>query len=328
MQKRGVSTVVTSCPACWLAWHTYYPQWAKKLGIPFDIKVRHYSEVLAERLKSGDLKFSHHVPRQLTWHDSCHMGRAGGIYEPPRELLRAIPGVELREMDYNREEAHCCGGVLSLLESPDQAAVKIGGVRLEEARATGAEALVAACPCCEVQLRVCAKKTGNPLPIVDLAHVAAEGLGIKLPDPTGQMLEQWATFEAMIKLLKPEAMADFMADLLPAMVEAMPQPFRGLMHWTRDASPGVRDVMWAAMRPMLPALFPRLLPGMLPKLMPDMLAAMEQVVPMPDTMKEQMPDLMPTVMGRLLPKMLPEVVPYFVPRMAAYMKHEVFPKAA
>ncbi len=328
MQQRGVSTVVTSCPACWLAWHTYYPQWTRKLGIPFHIKARHYSEVLAERLKSGELKFTHQVPRQLTWHDSCHMGRAGGIYEPPRELLRAIPGVELREMEYNREEAHCCGGVLSLLESPEQAAVKIGGLRLEEARATGAEALVAACPCCEVQFRVTAQKTGNPLPIVDLAHVAAEGLGISLPDPTGHMLEQWATFEAMIKLLKPEAMADFMADLLPAMIEAMPQPFRGVMHWTREASPGMRNALWATMEPLLPVLFPRLLPGMLPRLMPDMLAAMERVVPMPDTMKEQMPDLMPTVMGRLLPKMLPEVVPYFVPRMAAYMKHEGLPKAA
>ncbi len=328
MQRRGVETVVTSCPACWLAWHTYYPQWTQKLGIPFHLTARHYAEVLADRIRTGDLKFTHPVARKLTWHDSCHMGRAGGIYEPPRELLRAIPGVELREMAYNREEAHCCGSVLSLLESPDKAAVKVGDMRLKEAEATGADALVAGCPCCEVQLRVTASKTGCRLPIVDLAHVAAEGLGVRLPDPTGDMLEQWATFEAMIKLLKPEAMAEFMAGMLPEMIEAMPQPFRGTMKWIEHTSEGVRDGMLVMMRPVLPALFPMLLPGMMPKLMPDMLKAMEKVVPMPDYMKEQMPELMPTVMDKLLPKMLPQVIPYFVPKMEAYLKHEQLPKAA
>ena len=328
MQKRGVKTVVTSCPACWLAWHTYYPQWAKKLDIPFDFETRHYSEILADRVKRGDLKFTHEVPRKIAWHDSCHMGRAGGIYEPPRELLKAIPGLELKEMEFNRENAHCCGSVLSLIEDPQGAAVRIGDIRLKEAEATGADALAALCPCCEVQFRVTAKKTGSPLPIMDLAHIAAEGLGVKLPDPTANSVEQWATFEAMITLLKPEAMGEFMAGMLPEMIGAMPQPFRGMMKWIEHTSPGVRDTMLAVMRPMMPVLFPRLLPGMMPKLMPDMLVAMEKFVPMPDYMKEQMPDLMPTVMENLLPKMLPEVIPHFLPRMEAYLKHEQLTKAA
>lgn len=156
MQAEGITTVVTSCPACWLAWNTYYPQWAHKLGIPFTIQSRHYSELLAERVTSGDLRFSQQVPRTVTWHDSCHMGRAGGIYEPPRKVLQAIPGIKLTEMEYNHENAHCCGSVVSLLESPDQAAIKVGKIRLEEAIATGAEALISACPCCEVQFRVTA----------------------------------------------------------------------------------------------------------------------------------------------------------------------------
>jgi len=328
MQDRGVKTVVTSCPACWLAWHTYYPQWAKKLGIPFDIETKHYSEVLAERLRSGHLELTHPVRRTVTWHDSCHMGRAGGIYEPPRELLRAIPGVELREMEYNREQAHCCGSVLSLLEDPDGAAVTIGSKRLKEAEATGAQGLVTACPCCEVQFRVTANKTGSRLQVLDLAHLAAGGLGVELADMSADTLEQWATFEAMIKLLKPDAMAAFMAGMLPAMIDAMPQPLRGVMHWTEHASPRVRDGMIAMMRPMLPALFPRLLPGMMPKLMPDMLKAMEAVVPMPDYMKEQMPELLPTVMGRLMPKMLPGVIPHFLPRMEAYLRHAPCREAA
>ena len=324
MKERGVKTVVTSCPACWLSWTHYYPQWAEKLGIEYDIESKHYSEILAERIESGDLKFTHEVPMKVTWHDSCHMGRAGGsggIYEPPRQVLKAIPGIEFVEMEHNRENAHCCGGVLSLLENPETAKI-IGDVRMQEAADTGAEAVAASCPCCEVQLRVTAQKTGNTMPIIDLAHLAADALGIEHSDPTPYALEMWATFEAMIYLLKPEAMAGFMVRLLPQMIEAMPAPFRGMMKWIKNTSPGVRNVMLAMMRPVMPVLFPVLMPGMMPQVMPDMLAAVEDVVPMPQHMKEQMPDLMPEAMDNLLPKMLPEIIPYFVPQMEAYLKGE------
>lgn len=262
------------------------------------------------------------MPQKLAWHDSCHMGRAGGIYDPPREVLEAIPGVELKEMAFTREHAHCCGSVLSLLDSPDGAALNIGNTRLQEAVATGADALVAACPCCEVQFRVTARKTGTELPIVDLAHVAAKGLGIELEDSTPYAMEQWTTFEAMIRLLKPEAMAAFMASMLPEMIAVMPGSFPAVMAWIKRTSAGNRRMMLSMMRPMLPALFPRLLPGMMPKLMPDMIQAMEKVVPMPDYMKEQMPELMPEVMGNLMPKMLPEVLPHLIPRLEAYLNGE------
>ncbi len=75
---------------------------------------------MAEQIKAGEFQLPEHAsqPMTVTFHDSCHMGRAGGIYEPPRELLRAIPGIELVEMEHNREEAHCCGSVLSLVADP------------------------------------------------------------------------------------------------------------------------------------------------------------------------------------------------------------------
>lgn len=323
MKARGVKTVVTSCPACWLSWKHYYPEWAKKLGIEYSFEARHYSELIADKIQSGEMKFTHEVPLKVTWHDSCHMGRAGGghIYEPPRQMLKAIPGVEFVEMEHNRDNAHCCGGVLSLLENPE-AAKRIGDFRMQEAVNTGAQAVVASCPCCEVQLRVTAKKTNNPLPIIDLAHLAADGLGIQHADPTEYAMGMWGTFEAMIYLLKPEAMANFMAGLLPEMIDAMPGMFSVMMKWMKNTSPGVRNVMLTMMRPMMPALFPILMPGMMPKVMPAMLAKVEEVVPMPQHMKEQMPDLMPTAMDKLLPKMLPQVIPYFMPKMEAYLKGE------
>ncbi|MGD9315471.1 MAG: (Fe-S)-binding protein, partial [Anaerolineae bacterium] len=321
MKARGVSTVVTSCPACWLVWHTLYPEWAQKLGIEYDFEAKHYSEILAEKIEAGIFHLDREVNMKVTWHDSCHMGRAGNIYEAPRKLIQAIPGIEFVEMEHNRQEAHCCGSVLSLVADPD-VGERVGDVRLQEAEAAGAEAVIAACPCCEVQLRVTADKTGRDLPIIDLSALTCEGAGIEHPDSTPYALEMWSVFEAMIRLLKPEAMADFMADLLPEMIAAMPGPFPAMMNMVK-ASPGpVRDAMVVMMRPVMPVLFPRLLPGMMPKVMPDMLAAVGERIAMPQHMEEQMPDLMPAAMENLMPKMLPLIIPYFVPHMEAYLKGE------
>ncbi|MGQ9569037.1 MAG: FAD-binding and (Fe-S)-binding domain-containing protein [Anaerolineae bacterium] len=321
MKARGVRTVVTSCPACWLSWHTYYPQWAEKLGIDYPFETKHWSELIAERIAAGKMSFTHRVNLKVTWHDSCHMGRAGAIYEAPRQVLQAIPGVEFVEMEHNRQEAHCCGSVLTLVADP-AVGKRVGDVRLREAEATGAQALVASCPCCEVQFRVTAQKTGRDLPIVDLAHLACDAAGIEHPDHTPYALSMWAVFEAMINLLKPEAMAAFMASLLPEMIEAMPGPFRGMMNLVK-ASPGpLRDGLIAVMKPVMPVLFPLLMPGMMPKVMPAMLDAVAQRIPMPQEMQEQMPDLMPPAMERLLPKMLPLVIPHFMPLMEAYLKGE------
>ena len=211
--------------------------------------------------------------------------------------------------------------MLSLVADPE-VGERVGDVRLQEAEDAGAQAVVAACPCCEVQLRVTADKTGSALQIIDLAALVCESAGIEHPDSTRYALEMWAVFEAMIRLLKPEAMAELMAELLPEMIAAMPGPFPAMMDMVR-ASPGpLREALIAMMRPLMPFLFPRLLPGMMPKVMPDMLAAVDRRIAMPQHMQEQMPDLMPAAMDNLMPKMLPLVIPYFVPRMEAYLRGE------
>jgi len=318
MKKRGVKTVITSCPACWLVWKVYYADWAPKLDIEYDIETRHYSEILVERIQSGDLVFDQPVNMRVTWHDSCHMGRAGGIYEPPREVIRAVPGIEFVEMEHNREQGHCCGSVLSLVADPS-VAKRIGNIRLREADEVGAEAIIASCPCCEVQLRVTVQKTGRDLPIIDLGALACQASGIPHPDPTRYALEQWATFEAMINLLKPEAMADLMIELLPQMVDAMPMGMGRMMRAVGKMGP-LGGAILRAMKPLFPVLFPVLMPVMMPKVLPDMLVAVEKRVPMSQDMKEQMPDLMPAAMDNLMPKMLPSIVPLISDPLIAYLR--------
>ena len=243
MKEKGVKTVVASCPACWLAWKTYYPQWAKKLGIEYDIEAKHYSEIVEEKLDSGELKFTHSVDMKVTFHDSCHIGRAGGVYEPPRKMLEAIPGIELVEMAHNRENALCCGSVLTRVSEPEPTSNLLGKRKLQEAIDTGADALVALCPCCEFQMRVSADVNHQKMPVKDLASLAAKGLGIELPDPTDYALEMWGVFDKVITLMKTENLAKLLTMLIPSMIEALPLPLRAMMQMARV--PGLDRLMAA-----------------------------------------------------------------------------------
>ena len=271
MKKKGVKTVITSCPACWLMWHTVYPQWAKKLGIEFGIETKHYSEVLSERLDILKPKFKQPLDKVVAWHDSCHLGRAGGkMYEPPRELLKSIPGIQFRELEHNRERAHCCGSVVSLIAEPS-VAYKLGDIRLQEALDVKADIIAALCPCCIFQFRVAAQENNLGIQAQDLGALVARSLGYSIPDSTSYTLESWIPFERMIFLMQPENMTDLMVELLPEMMAAMPAPLRAMMKMVKYV-PG----MDALMKPMMPIMMPRLMPLVMPKVMPDMLKAVEK----------------------------------------------------
>jgi Fe-S oxidoreductase len=317
MKEAGVDTVITSCPACNMMWRQVYPEWAKKLGIEYGLVAKHYSELVADKIRKGEFRFpekASKAPMTVTWHDSCHIGRASGVYEPPRELIRAIPNVNLVEMRHNREAGHCCGSVLTLIKDPPVAA-DIGKTRLDEAREVGAEKILALCPCCEVQLRVSAEKRQIPVEIVDLANFAASTLGYTFPDPNPEVHKQWAVFEGMIALMTPQGFASLMGTMWPELIDAMPFGMGPMMRWMGKI-PGALKLM----KPMFPILFPRLLPMMMPKVMPVMLHRVAEQISMPDSMLEQMPELMPKVMDRLMPHMIGDVVPLITGPMIDYLQ--------
>jgi len=314
MKSHGVEEVVTSCPACYLVWKTYYPQWCEKLGIEYGIEAKHYSEVLSEKIESGELELPGRIDKTVTFHDSCHAGRACGLYEPPRDLLTAIPGIELKEMAHNRDDSLCCGSVLTLIgDTP--VAHDLGAVRLQEALDVGVKDVVALCPCCQFQLRVSANATGMDVEVHDLAHLAAASLGIELPDPNEETMSNWRVFDQMIRLMQPENMATVMEELFPQMLDAMPLGM-GTMMRAMGKVPGALGIM----KPLMPTLFPLLMPAIMPKVMPDMLKAVGKRIDMPDSMREQMPDLLPDTMAALMPNMLPLLMPRIVPAMVAHLK--------
>jgi Fe-S oxidoreductase/FAD/FMN-containing dehydrogenase len=332
MRAKGVEEVVTSCPACWLVWNTYYPQWAEKLGLAYEFKARHYSEVLSEKLQSGEVAFTH-APESLagpiaargaakvTFHDSCHIGRAGGVYEPPRDLIRAVPQVQLVEMAHAKEDALCCGSVLTRIGEPHPTSETLGGKRIAEAEASGADALLALCPCCQFQLRVSASEKGSELPVIDLARLSAEALGVHdLPDPNPEVLSQWAMFEQFIALMTPDGMLSVMDALTPRLLEAMPLRMGGMLRAVGKAPDSIREPMFRVMTPLMPVLFPVLLPGMLPSVMPHMIDLVESRIPMPDYLREQLPELFPEVVANVMPRLLPDVAPRYVPVLFDYLR--------
>lgn len=318
VKNAGANTVITSCPACDMMWRHYYPKWAKDLGIEYDIKTKHYSEVMAEKIRKGEFKFTHPIDKKVTWHDSCHIGRFSGIYEEPREVIKAIPGIKYEEMAHNRQDGHCCGSVLTLIKEP-LVAHDIGKIRLDEAEEIDAEAILALCPCCEFQFRVTKQKKNISLDIHDLATFACKALGKDFKDPSPEVARQWAVFEGMIALMTPQGFADLMSTMWPELLDAMPLGMGGMMRLMGKLG-FVGDALFFMMKPLFPVLFPRLLPRMMPKVMPTMLDRVAQRIPMPDDMAEQMPDMMPKVMDNLMPKMLPDVVPLAVPKMIAFVR--------
>lgn len=315
--KTGAKKVITSCPACDMMWRHAYPSWAKKLGLNYDIQSYNYTEVLAEAVKDGKLTIPARPgeKEKVTFHDSCHLGRVSQIFEPPRDLIKAIPNVEFEEMASNHNESKCCGSVLTLIKDAPVAA-DIGKDRLDEAVDIGAKKVLAICPCCQVQLRVSADARKVPVEVVDLGHYVAEAFGMKLPDPMPSVRYNWGVFEHMIALMTPEGFADLMADMFPELMKAMPLGMGGMMKFMGKNMPFMLNVM----KPMFPVLFPALLPGMMPKVMDTMLEKVAQRVPMPDHMRAQMPTLMPKVMDNLMPHMIGDVVPLVTPKMIAWLK--------
>jgi heterodisulfide reductase subunit B len=316
VKAAGGDTVISSCPACDMMWRHVYPQWAEKLGIEYDITAKHYSEVISGKLAAGEFQFPANEMEQVkvAWHDSCHIGRVSGVYEPPRDVIKAIPNVEFVEMTHHHEAAHCCGSVLTLIKDP-LVAYDVGEHRLKEATEVGAEKVLALCPCCEFQLRVSADKKDVPIEVVDLARFSSSALGYEFPDPNPEVQAQWAVFEAMIAVMTPQGFADLMGSMWPELIDAMPYGMGPMMR-AMGKVPGALNLM----KPMFPILFPRLLPLMMPKVMDTMLERIGERVPMPDYMAEQMPELMPGIMDNLMPHMISDVVPLVSDPMVAYLQ--------
>ncbi|MCL4441814.1 MAG: heterodisulfide reductase-related iron-sulfur binding cluster, partial [Firmicutes bacterium] len=200
-KEAGVETMVFSCPGCYATFSENYPAIAEQLGMECNIKFRHVTYFLSELVNQGILKLTEPVNCKVTYHDSCHVGRWFGHYEEPRNVLKAIPGLELVEMPHNRENALCCGLVSAFDSLPTVA--QSGMKRVTEAEGTGADFLVTNCAGCGSQFNATSCAMQTKVRQKDLTELVALGLGIEVTDPT----ENVANFMgAAVEMLKTSTM--------------------------------------------------------------------------------------------------------------------------
>lgn len=142
--KTGAKTVITACSECALALKMLYAE--RNGGIGFEVK--HIAQFTAENIDKLKLN---ELALKVSYQDPCRLGRFLNVYEQPRQTLRAIPGLELREMAHNRRAAVCCGTTNWM--NCDATSKQIQFERLSEAKAAGAETVVTACPKCQIHFR-------------------------------------------------------------------------------------------------------------------------------------------------------------------------------
>ncbi len=170
-QGLGVKKIITLSPHAFNSFTRYFPEEKRRY------QVFHYTQVLATRVKELSLKS---VEAPVTYHDSCYLGRWNGEYWSPRIVLKAVPGLDVREMDRSMANGLCCGGgggnyFTDILGSgPDSAARK----RVREAMSTGAEVLVTSCPVCAKMLTDGVKDEGaeDSMQVMDLAELVNRAL--------------------------------------------------------------------------------------------------------------------------------------------------------
>jgi Fe-S oxidoreductase len=194
----GVKTLVTPCADCYAAFSVLYDKIGKKMGI----EVLHLVQYLDRLIKTGQLKLTKKVPLTVTYHDPCHLGRlgepwvhwqgketkvmgqmivhdppkkfrrgAGGIYEPPRDILKSIPGLNFVEMYRIREYAWCCGAGGGVIDAYPDFAAWTGNERLKEAGAVGAEAIISACGWCKRSFLDAAAESGDKTKVYDIVEL-------------------------------------------------------------------------------------------------------------------------------------------------------------
>ncbi|WP_047980912.1 (Fe-S)-binding protein [Ornithinibacillus contaminans] len=168
-EKNDVKKIVTIDPHAYNIFKNEYPDFG------FEAEVYHHTQLLYDLVMEGKLKPTKAINQRLTFHDSCYLGRYNGVYDPPREILKAIPGLELVEMDRSRENAMCCGAGGGLMWTEETTGNRINIARTEQALAVAPSVISSACPYCLTMLSdgTKAKEVEEDISTMDVAEILA-----------------------------------------------------------------------------------------------------------------------------------------------------------
>jgi len=215
IESKGIDTVIFSCAGCYDTFKVDYSLYRE-----YNFRVLHTVEFFDELLETGKLKLIKEIPLTVTYHDPCHLGRnaeryddwdgdivdlmplvsinippkpkrtgSNGIYEPPRNILKKIPGLKFVEMERIKEYAYCCGAGAGVKSAFPEFALQTAKIRIEEAEDTGADTLVSACPFCSTNLQDGIKESGANLKYYDISELLLMSLGLE-PEKLKEITEE------------------------------------------------------------------------------------------------------------------------------------------
>ncbi len=169
----GIKKIVTACPHGFNTLKNEYP----KLGGNYEVV--HHTQLLADLVREGRLRLQKPIDGIASFHDPCYLGRHNGVYDPPRQVLGAIPGLIVQEMDRCRESSFCCGAGGGLMWLEEKSGKRISWERTEEALALQPQVLASACPYCLIMFEDALKvkdaiEQTRPLDVAELMAQSVE----------------------------------------------------------------------------------------------------------------------------------------------------------
>lgn len=171
LNNYNVKKIITACPHCFNTIKNEYPDFGGKF------EVLHHSEVINNLISDGRIELKEDSEKhKVTYHDSCYLGRYNNIYDEPRESINKIDGIELVEMERNKDKGFCCGAGGGRMFLEETLGTRINEERTKEALETGADTIASACPFCMTMMEDGLKafdKNDNVV-VKDIAEIVLE----------------------------------------------------------------------------------------------------------------------------------------------------------
>lgn len=170
MTEGGVKKVITTCPHCYNTIKNEYPQ----LGGNFEVV--HHTQIIDQLVTDGRLTLKQGELQKIVYHDSCYLGRYNEVYDAPRHALKAIPGVELVEMERSKKLGMCCGAGGARMFMEEKIGKRVNDLRTEQALETAPQVIASACPFCMTMLSDGVKSKDSPVKTLDIAEIVANAM--------------------------------------------------------------------------------------------------------------------------------------------------------